>query len=285
MGGFTLDDILAARKQRDSWWTVFFVDPLACRLALLAANHTSVTPNGLTRLSILVGFGSAWAFAQDQLVAGAALFYLSFMIDCMDGKVARLKGNGTPFGLWLDYVGDRIRVLGCAFGIAYGCWRLDVLLAAVGVVVLDMFRYINVSQLNRVRAASRGMVTTRMGAECLFVEDVLAADPGANPDLLVSRDERPLVDLQRDFRARFPWYDRLRRFLVRHRVRTHMVSGIEFHAAVFVWAPLIGVDAFIPAAAGAGALLLAFEAALIYRTWLAARAIARVVPQRESLLV
>jgi hypothetical protein len=218
-------------------------------------------------------------------VAGAALFYLSFMVDCMDGKVARLKGNGTPFGLWLDYLGDRVRVLCCAFGVAYGCWRLDVLLAAMAVVVLDMFRYINVSQLKKVREASRVMAMARVGGECVFVEDVLAANPTADPDLVVAADDRPVVDLQRDFRARFPWYDRFRRFLIRHRVRTHMVSGIEFHAAVFVWAPLIGVNVFVPFVAGSGALLLLFEAALIYRTWLATRAVARVVPQREKLLV
>jgi hypothetical protein len=121
--------------------------------------------------------------------------------------------------------------------------------------------------------------------ECVWVENVLAANPGANPDLVVATDERPIVDLQRDFRAKFPWYDRVRRFLVRHRVRSHVVSGIEFHAAVFVWAPLIGMPVFIPVVAGSGALLMLFEAALIYRTWLVTRASARVVPQREKLLV
>lgn len=285
MGGFTLDDIMAARKVRDSWWTVFMVDPLACRLALLAANHTSITPNGLTRLSILLGLASAAGFAGGELIAGAVLFYLSFAFDCMDGKIARLKGNGTPFGLWLDYVGDRIRIVCCAFGFAYGQDESVFWATATGVVLLDLFRYINAPQLNRVREATRELVTARAGAGVVFVEDVLRSSPQARVGHLINRHDEPLVDLHRGFRTKFPWYDRFRVFLVRHRVRTHVMSGIEFHAAVFVLAPLFGPWAMVWAAGIAGALLLLFEAALIYRLWLASREAARTLPEREKVLV
>src|SRR5262245_50024970 len=105
MRPYSLDDVLATRKRRDSWWTVFMVDPVACRVALFVANRTEITPNALTRFSLVLGMASATCFGMNQLILGAALFYLSFMIDCVDGKIARLKGTGTPFGLWLDYVG------------------------------------------------------------------------------------------------------------------------------------------------------------------------------------
>jgi hypothetical protein len=295
MGGFTLNDIRATRKSRDSWWTVFLVDPPACRLTLLVANHTAVTPNGLTRLSLLLGLASAASFAYDLLVAGAALFYVSFMVDCMDGKLARLKGTGTPFGLWLDYVGDRFRVVACAFGLAFGQYaktgEMSVVLAAIGVVVLDLFRYINGPQLKRVREATREAVIERMGPDCVFAEDILRAGPRRVFDhvSLLHDDDRPFVDLQRGFRARFPWFDRIRRFLVRHRVRSHVIGGIEFHAAVFVVSPLFGPAAFVPVSIGAGALLLAFEISLVYRVWLATREIPRVAPdrnwEREKVLV
>ncbi|MFC7645174.1 hypothetical protein ACFQX6_34430 [Streptosporangium lutulentum] len=42
-------------------------------------------------------------------------------------------------------------------------------------------------------------------------------------------------------------------------MRSHLISGIEFHAAVFVVAPLIGVAALIPVSIVAGALLLLNE--------------------------
>jgi hypothetical protein len=293
MGAYTLDDILAARKSRDSWWTVFMVDPLACRLALLVANHTSITPNGLTRLSMAIGVGSAACFAQGMLATGAILFYASFMVDCMDGKVARLKRTGTPFGLWLDYVGDRIRVAFCAFGLAFGQFEesgeLDFLLCAIGIVLLDLFRYINGPQLKRVREAMRNQLQLRSDRECVFMEDILKRNPRSSAGELVIEDGQRLIDLHKGFHSRFPWFDGFRLFLVRHRVRTHVMSGIEFHAAVFVVAPLFGIEAFVPITIVAGTVLLVFEITLVYRTWLATREMAEVVaeavPEREKVLV
>ncbi len=92
---------------------------------------------------MLLGVVSAGCFATGSLVAGAVLFYLSFTVDCMDGKIARLKGTGSPFGLWLDYVGDRLRVGACAFGFAFGQGGVAALWLAAGIVVLDLFRYVN----------------------------------------------------------------------------------------------------------------------------------------------
>ncbi|GLW96237.1 CDP-alcohol phosphatidyltransferase family protein [Microtetraspora sp. NBRC 16547] len=298
MGRFTLDDVLAVRKPRDSWWTVFLVDPIACRLALLVANHTSITPNGLTRLSMVLGLTSAVCFAQELLIAGAVLFFVSFTVDCMDGKIARLKGTGTPFGLWLDYVGDRIRVLCCSFGIASALYArtgdIVYVLAGAAVVVLDLFRYINGPQLKRVRDSTRAAARESAGAECVFMDELLGAAPGSSTEQVRrdfertgDEDGRELVDLQRGFRAQFPWYDRVRRFLVAHRVRSHLISGIEFHAAVFVIGPVLGAVAWLWTSALVGALLLAFECILIYRAWLASREVPRAVSvrEREKVLV
>ncbi len=303
MAAFTIDDVKAVRKPRDSWWTVFLVDPLACRLTLFIANRTAVTPNGVTRLSILLGLASAACFGVRELAAGAALFYLSFVVDCVDGKLARLKGTGTPFGLWLDYVGDRLRVACCAAGLACGQYAVtgDPAYPLMGgaVVLLDLFRYINGPQLKRVREATReqarATASRRWSAECVFVEDILSRSPqtgvrdllsggpvpgdgegGRGPVGAVVPDGRPLIDLHARFRARFPWFDRFRRALARRRVRTHVMSGIEYHAAVFVIAPLAGPAALLPVAVAGSLLLVLFEAGLVYRMWLATREITRV---------
>lgn len=255
MRTYSLDDVFETRKRRDSWWTVYFVDPVACRVALPIANHTQLTPNGLTVLSLVLGAMSATCFALNHHVAGAVVFYLSFMIDCVDGKIARLKGTGTPFGLWLDYVGDRVRVVLCAGGLAYGQYALtsDVRYVVLGaaVAVLDLFRYVNAPQMKRVRDAVREERGERE-PEPESEEDIDSLERVA----LVPRPRRP-----RSFPKRF------NRFLARHRVRSHLISGIEFHAAVFVVAPLAGAWALIPLAAVAGALLLVNEVFLVYRLW------------------
>ncbi|MEV7005598.1 CDP-alcohol phosphatidyltransferase family protein [Streptosporangium sp. NPDC051022] len=258
MRAYSLNDVHATRKRKDSWWTVFLVDPVACRLTLLVANRTDVTPNGLTRLSLFLGLGSATCFAFGQLVAGAALFYVSFMVDCMDGKIARLKATGTPFGLWLDYVGDRVRVVCCATGLAFGQYTatgdISYVLLGAGVAVLDLFRYVNAPQMKRVRETVRE-----------------------------NRPERPAKERTGDYRPPRPRSLRRRivRFLASHRVRSHLISGIEFHAAVFVVGPLIGTVALVPIATVAGSLLLLNEIFLIYRMWLFTRS-APPVPNPEN---
>ncbi|MGC5013737.1 CDP-alcohol phosphatidyltransferase family protein [Streptosporangium sp. DT93] len=320
MRAYSLDDVHATRKRKDSWWTVFLVDPVACRLTLLVANHTSVTPNGLTRLSLILGMCSAICFAGGRLAAGAVLFYVSFAVDCMDGKIARLKGTGTAFGLWLDYVGDRIRVVCCAAGLASGQYAVtgDVsyVLMGAGVAVLDLFRYVNAPQMKRVRetvrenrlghlaavssveagTGGRGGHTGRGGdAEVVMLrepvtprEPVMPREPITPREPLTPRE--PIVPREpvtpqappvprAGRRPRLP--RRVGRLLARHRVRTHLISGIEFHAAVFVVAPLIGTAALVPVAVGAGALLLLNEVFLIYRMWLFAR-VAPVVPLVEK---
>ena len=81
-------------KRRDAWWTVWLVDPLASRLVWLVAPWRWVTPNRLTTAAFAIGVGSAvcfWQGGYGWLVLGALLFHLSFVLDCMDGKIARLN--------------------------------------------------------------------------------------------------------------------------------------------------------------------------------------------------
>jgi len=233
-------------KARDAWWTVLLVDPLAARLVRLVAPYRWITPNLLTGLATLLGVGSAACFlAQDRwwLAAGAALFHLSFIVDCMDGKIARLNGTGSMFGAWFDFVFDRLRVFMCAlalFGGQYArtgevayLWTLSI------VTFLDLFRYLNSQQMAKTRQAMREELEEALGP--VPTAPTAAPTPPRGP------------------RAR------LRSALLRRRIRTHLVSGIEFEMAVFIIAPLTGW--IIVTSLAAGALLMAFELFLIVRLW------------------
>jgi phosphatidylglycerophosphate synthase len=284
MRAYSLNDVHATRKRRDSWWTVFLVDPVACRLTLFVANHTAITPNGLTRLSLILGMVSAVCFGFGQLVAGALVFYVSFAVDCMDGKIARLKGTGTAFGLWLDYVGDRVRVVCCAAGLAFGQYvttgDVAYILLGAGVAVLDLFRYVNAPQMKRVREVVKENRLEQLAADAESAALTGLPESRESPESLKNREgldqeipesiERATPRASRSTRRG----RRLGRFFARHRVRSHLISGIEFHAAVFVVAPLIGVAALLPVSIVAGVLLLLNEVFLIYRMWL----FTRVVP-------
>ena len=57
----------------------------------------------------------------------------------------------------------------------------------------------------------------------------------------------------------------MRNALLRHRIRIHLFSGIEFEMTVFVIGPLIGFVFWTSIVAGV--LLLLFEALLVVRLW------------------
>ncbi|RGA01687.1 CDP-alcohol phosphatidyltransferase family protein [Microbispora triticiradicis] len=283
---FTFQDVRSQTyKARDAWWTVFLVDPLAGRLVVGTANRTSVTPNQITWGAFALGLGSAWCFLRAEwpwLVAGAVLYHLSFVLDCMDGKIARLKGTGTVLGGWLDYVFDRIRVLTCTVALVWGQYRVtgeDVYpLLGITVVFLDMLRYVDALQIAKVRREMRRRVRRAYcessGGPAPLPLALLRDDPEDDPDEIRVR-LAAAVDLQEEFRTRFSWYPRLREWLRAHRVRTHLMSGIEFQMAVFIVGPLTG--AIVPVTVGAAALLLLFEAAIMYKLLLSSRDLSRVL--------
>ncbi len=113
-------------KARDYWWTVIAVDPLALPLTRRLARSGSVSPDQVTIVSVLLGLPTGLAFATGTragLVVGALLFYFSFLLDCVDGKLARALRISSPRGKVLDDLGDGARRGSAAAGLAVYLWR------------------------------------------------------------------------------------------------------------------------------------------------------------------
>lgn len=234
-------------KPRDAWWTVLLVDPLASRLVRLVAPYRRITPNVLTVVATLIGLAAAACFAgqtRGWLIAGALLFHASFVVDCMDGKIARLNGTGSLFGQWFDFVFDRLRVFVCGVALFGGQYlhtgRIVYLWLLAVVTFLDLFRYLNGGQVGKVRAEMK-----RALAE---------VQPEADEPETAERVAKP-ASLKR----------RVGEWLRQRRIRTHVFSGIEYEMTVFIIAPLTG--RLIPVTIAAGVLLLLFEAWLVAKLW------------------
>jgi phosphatidylglycerophosphate synthase len=287
---FTLGEIRSRTyKRRDAWWTVWLVDPVASRLVWLVSPWRWVTPNRLTTAAFLVGIASAASFWQQSygwLLVGALLFHLSFVLDCMDGKIARLNGTGSVFGAWLDYVFDRLRVLVCTVALFGGQYQhshdfVYVWLAGL-VIFLDMFRYLNALQMGKVKADMRVALAAAggdQGTPVMFVEDAMEEQPvgesvGTAATAVDSKGvERPVVDVYGDFRTKFGLFVRLRNALLRQRIRAHVFSGIEFMMFVFIVGPV--VRGIVGVTIASGVLLAAFELLLIYKLWVATKTFQR----------
>lgn len=106
-----------------SWWASFGVLPLANRLVVLVCNYTELTPNQITAVSSVFRLLSAFCFLGGSrwgMVVGALCYYLAYVIDCVDGPVARLKGKTSTFGRYFDHLSDLVGDLLILAALAYG---------------------------------------------------------------------------------------------------------------------------------------------------------------------
>jgi phosphatidylglycerophosphate synthase len=273
---FSLDDVRAVCKRRDAWWTVLLVDPVAIRLTRVLASRTSITPSQITIVAFLLGIGAAGCFLQGTagwLIAGAALYHVGFILDCCDGKIARLKGLGTPFGGWLDFMLDRVRDAICAVALGFGMfWETGnaaYLGMACAILALDMFRYLNGSQMHKARRAMRASAqTVPVNEEA--EEAAEDADAGAAAEAAeTAKVQAAQAAGGASGSGPRAFYLRVRAVLLRRRIRMHLVSGIEFQMFAFIVGPVTGL--ILPMVAVTGGLLLAFELVLIFRFTMAAR--------------
>ena len=117
----------ASKKKRDiNWFTEWIARPPAAVVVYVLA-RTPITPNQVTFLSAVVAAAAAAMLAAWPgyvgLVAAAAVFELSFVLDCADGMLARLRKIASPLGHLLDFLMDELKamfIFGC---VAIRLWQ------------------------------------------------------------------------------------------------------------------------------------------------------------------
>jgi phosphatidylglycerophosphate synthase len=113
------------RKPNDIVWNRLVARPLAAVLVVPLA-RTSITPNQVTFLTLPVFLAGAALLALlpswGALVAGAAIIELSYVLDCADGQLARLKGTSSPVGAHLDFLMDELKAFALVAAISIRLW-------------------------------------------------------------------------------------------------------------------------------------------------------------------
>ncbi len=114
------------KKQDINRFTEYVARPPAA-VVVYALRGTPITPNQVTFLSALVAAGACAIFALvpgwTALVIGALVFEFSFVLDCADGQLARLRKTASPLGHLLDFLMDELKAMllfGC---VAVRLWR------------------------------------------------------------------------------------------------------------------------------------------------------------------
>ena len=117
----------ASKKRRDiNWWTEWVCRPPAAVVVYFLRN-TPITPNQVTFLSAVVAAGAGLMFAllpgHLWLVLAAVVFELSFVLDCADGQLARLRRTSSPLGHLLDFLMDELKAMFVFACVAYRLWQ------------------------------------------------------------------------------------------------------------------------------------------------------------------
>jgi hypothetical protein len=117
----------SSKKPHDIFWNRYVSRPLAA-VALLALRRTPATPNQVTFASLAVaGAGTAMLVAWPGwigLVVAALTWQASYVLDCADGQLARLRGMATPVGAHLDFLMDELKAFLLVGASATRLWLL-----------------------------------------------------------------------------------------------------------------------------------------------------------------
>jgi CDP-diacylglycerol--glycerol-3-phosphate 3-phosphatidyltransferase len=128
------------------------------RMALAGLNRTGLRPWHLTILSLVTNVVIGWLLITGRRFLPGMLLPLAGLLDIFDGGLARLRGEASRAGAFLDSVVDRISdliIFGCLFWAeASQGHRLSAALALGNLIVSPM-----VSQV-RAEAEALGLILT-----------------------------------------------------------------------------------------------------------------------------
>ena len=97
-------------KDEKSWFARYYVYHVSIRLTWLLLK-TNITANQVTIIGILIGVLGAISIAYGTLTSalvGTILLQIGFILDGVDGQIARYNGQSSVQGVYLDILNHRI---------------------------------------------------------------------------------------------------------------------------------------------------------------------------------
>jgi hypothetical protein len=112
-------------KPRDIFWNRFVARPLAAVL-VTPLERSSVTPNQITLSSLAVFLVAAACLVlllgHAGLIIAVAIIQLSYVLDCADGQLARLRATSSPLGAHFDFLMDELKAFLLMCAVATRLW-------------------------------------------------------------------------------------------------------------------------------------------------------------------
>ncbi|MHB9859864.1 CDP-alcohol phosphatidyltransferase family protein [Streptomyces sp. YIM S03343] len=180
-----------ASRNGEHWAGRLYMRRISLRLTRQLV-RTPVTPDQLTWTMVVCGIAAGAALMIPGLagaVLAVVLMQLFLLFDCVDGEVARWKGQNSATGIYVDrlgaYLADAALLVGAGFRAAhpgYGGWLSLGIATALGVVLLkastDLVdvararRGLGVADDEATRPRSEGVATVRKLAAAFKIHRV-----------------------------------------------------------------------------------------------------------------
>ena len=122
-----IEKIKLAIKQKDGWWASIFSGKVANMFLYFIVDIKWISPNLVTTSSLLLCLVAGIFISIGSttfLLISSALIQLVFILDCLDGQLARYRKQSTNFGAWYDRVTDRVKDFLIYFSIALGHFNI-----------------------------------------------------------------------------------------------------------------------------------------------------------------
>ena len=138
------DSYRRTKKPKDILWNRLVARPLAAVL-LVPVAKSPITPNQVTFISLAVFVVAAALLVglpgYAGLLIAVAVLELSYILDCVDGQLARLRGTTSPVGAHLDFLMDELKAFMLVAATGARLWRAEartqwLLEALAGLVVV-----------------------------------------------------------------------------------------------------------------------------------------------------
>jgi len=92
------------------FWTKQVCRRIAAVIVIIIS-PTPITPNMVTVFSFLLNLFANYQILSGELSFAALFFFISFIMDCVDGQLARERDTVSKFGIYLDIVLDSLKDL------------------------------------------------------------------------------------------------------------------------------------------------------------------------------
>lgn len=168
--GYRADLAALATAQKPSQGTAAYSRlvnrPVARRVAA-AAHQTGLTPNSATAISATLSAAALALVALQEPswplgIGVAVLLAAGYVMDSVDGQLARLRGRGSVAGEWLDHTVDCVKTCALHLVVLISVYRFVpaapdvVLLLPLAFLVVDVTCFFGILQLPHLRAQHGG---------------------------------------------------------------------------------------------------------------------------------